>query len=106
MNANDNVAAQNREAAGFITDPVEKLTQSIKHLREEAIASMPGEETTINAVADVAAMIVLTMYRNGEQFERIASAIVAQTRVVCAAYNMKASDYLPDSSQSDLFNKG
>lgn len=87
------------------TDPAVKLNRSIKYLRQEAIAQLPHEEDTINAIADVAAMIVLSLYRNSEQLERIASALVAQTKILCHFHNLKQSDFLADDTQSDLFPK-
>lgn len=72
-------------------DPQVKFIRSIKVLRRALIAEVrPGEEEVANAVIDVAAMFVCSVFEQGQHLNRIAHAMEAQTKVLCAAYNAQA----------------
>lgn len=72
-------------------DPQVKFTRSIKVLREAIIEDMrPDHEEAANALIDVAAMFICSLYEQGQNIARIAAAIESQTKMLAIAYNMQA----------------
>lgn len=71
------------------TDPHEKLRRSIKFLRQRLVAESEaqGVDDIVDAFVDVAAHVLMTQSRTADQLERIANAVVAQTKVMCTVYS-------------------
>lgn len=81
-------------AEEITNDPHEKLRRSLAFIRKKIVeeAAASHDEDLANAIVDVAAMFILSQNQTAVQLERIANAVIAQTKMLCMVYSNTVSE--------------